>query len=71
MPAPVLNPAEQRIEEIRVIRKRLFGTVGTDYTKLKELGSHCPEGFRLLRGVKPITPLSERIREAQSDRKLP
>jgi len=56
-----LTPAEERIEEIRAIRRQLYGPTGTDYAKLRALGNRCPPGFRILEGVRPITPLSVQL----------
>lgn len=62
-PDDLLTPPEQRVEEIRAIRQRLFSGVGTDYAKLRALGSYCPEGYQRLRGVHPLTPLAIQIAE--------
>lgn len=66
-----LTPPEERVEEIRAIRRRLFGGLGSDYAKLRELGNRFPEGFRVLRHVRPITPLAlqlEAERAVEEDR---
>jgi hypothetical protein len=64
-----LTPPEERVEEIRAIRRRLFSGVGTDYAKLREMGNRCPEGYRVLRGVRPITPLALQLEDESTDRK--
>jgi hypothetical protein len=58
-----LNPAEERVEEIRAIRRRLFAAVGSDYAKLRAMGNECPPGFRFLEGVRPLVPLSAQLVE--------
>ena len=59
-----LTAAEQRIEEIREIRRRLFGGSDVDLAKLRELGSHLPPGFRFAKNVRPLMPLSEQLAES-------
>ena len=65
--ATELTPTEERIEEIRAIRRRLYGPTGTDYAKLREMGNRLPPGHRFLEGVRPVTPLSVQL--AQGDAK--
>jgi hypothetical protein len=55
------NPAEQRIEEIRAIRHRLFGTTGADLANMRELASHVPAGFKVLDDVRAVVPLSVQL----------
>ena len=57
----VLSPAEEPVEEIRAVRRPLFGIVGDDYARLREIGNAIPPGFRRLTGVRPLTPLGEQI----------
>ena len=65
MPSPeALTAAEQRIEEIREIRRRLFGGSDVDLAKLRELGSHLPPGFRFAENVRPLMPLSEQLADS-------
>jgi hypothetical protein len=68
--ADALSPAEERIEEIRAVRRRLFGIVGDDYARLREIGNAIPPGFRRLTGVRPLVPLREQLADggAGSDR---
>ena len=56
-----LDPAEERVEELRAIRRRLFASLGRDYAKLRELGNQCPPGFHFLEGVRPLVPLSAQL----------
>ena len=56
-----LTPPEQRIEEIRAVRRQLFGAAGTDLAKLRDLGNRVPEGFRLLDKVQAVVPLSVQL----------
>jgi len=56
-----LTPPEQRIEEIRAIRRRLFGVAGTDLTKLRDIGNRVPQGFRVLDNVRAVVPLSVQL----------
>ncbi len=59
-----LTAAEQRIEEVREIRRRLFGGSDIDLAKLRELGSHLPPGFRFAENVRPLMPLSEQLADS-------
>ncbi len=62
-----LSQSEQLVEEIRQIRRRLFSAVGTDYRKLREMVSQCPEGYRYLQGVRPVMRLSQQLAKMQED----
>ena len=61
-----LTPTEERIEEIRTIRRRRYGPTGTDYAKLREMGNRLPPGRRCLEGVQPVTPLSVQLAEGNA-----
>lgn len=61
-----LTAPEQRIEEIREIRRRLFGGDAVTAERLRELGNQVPAGFRVLRSVRPIEPLSRQLEKTGS-----
>lgn len=63
----VLTPPEQRVEEIRAIRRRLFGR-RVSAKRLRELGSSVPAGFRVLDGIRPIQPLSAQLSRGRTAR---
>jgi hypothetical protein len=62
----VLSPAEERIEELRAIRQRLFGNLADDLGRLRALGNEIPEDACVLSGVHPIVPLGIQLRAANT-----
>lgn len=61
------SPPEERIEEIRAIRQGLMAELGGDLRAIREFGNRCPEGFRFLTGVQPMTPLALQISRRRPD----
>ena len=63
-----LSPAEERIEELRAIRQRLFGNLADDLSRLRDLGNEIPEDACVLPEIRPFIPLGVQLRAAAAHR---